>query len=92
MFQNGEKVWVDPQGPVVTRWEKKDQNGDLFLLWEGRDFKKRSGIRVPFMIRMMNNQPKQRVTLFFQSVKANRPLKNGWCEVKIPEGVETIDL
>ena len=88
----GERIWIEPKGPVVTRWEKRDNDGKLLWLWEGREFRKRKGIRLPQVIRMTDYQYKQRVTLIYETARPNRPMKNGWFEVRIPEGVETIEL
>ena len=89
---NGDDIWVEPKGPVVTRWEITDVDGETLWVWEGKDFWKRSGVRLPRMVRITETNPKQRVTFFFEVMKTNRPLENGWCRVHIPEGVETIEL
>jgi len=88
----GERIWIEPKGPVVTRWEKRDANGEMLWLWEGREFRKRKGIRLPQVIRMTDYQYRQRVTLVYETARPNRPMKNGWFVVRIPEGVETIEL
>ena len=91
-FENGEDVWVEPKGPVVTRWEKKDEDGVTLWVWEGEDFRKHGGIRFPKKIWMTSYEPKQQVTLFFESVKTNRPLKKDWYAMLIPEGVEKFEF
>ena len=88
----GEKIWIEPRGPMVTRWEKRDTNGELQWTWEGREFRKRKGIFFPQVIRMTNSQPRQRLTLVYETVKPNRSMKNGWFDIRLPEGVETIEL
>jgi hypothetical protein len=88
----GERIWIEPQGPVVTRWEKKDENDEMLWVWEAKEFRKNKGIRFPKVIRMTSHMPKQRVTLVYDRIKTNRPMQNGWSHVKIPEGVETIEL
>lgn len=88
----GERIWIEPQGPVVTRWEKKDENGEMLWIWEAKEFRKNKGIRFPKIIRMTSYQPKQRITLVYERIKANRPMRDGWCHIKIPEGVENIEL
>ena len=91
-FENGEDVWVEPKGPVVTRWEKKDGNGEKLWIWEGKNYKKRGGIRLPKRIQITSYQPKEGVYLFYETVKTNRPMKNGWCTLRIPKGVEIVAL
>ena len=88
----GERIWIEPQGPVVTRWEKKDENDEILWVWEAKEFRKNKGIRFPKVIRMTSYLPKQRITLVYERIKANKPMRNGWSHVKIPEGVETIEL
>lgn len=88
----GEKMWIEPKGPVVTRWERRMGDDELLWLWEGKEFKKEKGIRIPQVIRMTNYEPRQRVTLVYERVRANRRLKKDWCEIKVPEGVQTIEL
>ncbi len=88
----GEQIWVEPRGPVVTRWEKRDGNGEILWVWEGKEFKEKRGVRLPRMIRITEYNRKQRVTLFFEAVKTNHPIQDGWCQIRIPEGVETIEL
>ncbi len=88
----GEYIWVEPRGPVISRWEKKDNGGETLWVWEAKEFRKRKGIRLPQIIRMTTYQPRQRVTLVYESIKTNRPMRDGWCRMKIPEGVETIEL
>ena len=89
---DGETVWIDSRGPVVSRWEKKDFDNEMIWEWECKEFAKKKGIRFPVIIQMTNYQPKQRLTIYYETVKANRSLKNDWCKIKIPEGVETIEL
>jgi len=91
-FEDGEQVWVEPKGPVVTRWEKRDDDGEILWIWEAKDFKKKKGIRLPQLVRITNYQPMQRLTLFYEKVKANMPMGNGWWNIRIPEGVETVEL
>jgi hypothetical protein len=91
-FGNGELIWAEPKGPVVTKWERRDFNGEIQWMWEGERFQSKKGIRLPRIIRVTGYNPKQRITLFYENIKANRPLKRGWCKIKIPEGVEYIEL
>jgi outer membrane lipoprotein-sorting protein len=91
-FSTGEVIWVEPKGPVITRWEMKDVDGETLWLWEGKEYKKRSGIQLPSYIRMTSMDPKQQVTLYYETVRVNRSLKDDWYKMRIPEGVKTIEL
>lgn len=88
----GEQIWVEPKGPVVTRWERRDINGEVLWVWEGKGFMKKKGIRLPRTIKMTGYYPRQQITLFYEWVKANSRIKSEWCKIRIPEGVETIEL
>ena len=89
---DGEQIWVEPKGPVVSRWEKRDENGDIIWTWEGEHFRKTKGVLLPRMIRVTEYNPKQQVTLFYEAVKTNRPMRDDWCKIRLPEGVETVEL
>ncbi|MFC1568992.1 DUF4292 domain-containing protein [bacterium] len=91
-FENGERIWVHPKGPVITRWEKRDDQGTLIWTWEGKQFKKSSGVRLPQTIHITVEDPKQRVTVYYTKRYTNRNLKSGWSTFKLPEGVEPIAL
>jgi len=91
-FKNGERVWVHPKGPVITRWEKFDRQKHLVWTWEGRQFKTFGGVRLPQTIQINIENPKQKVTVFYKKRYANRHLKSGWSQFIVPEGVKPIVL
>jgi len=91
-YINGETFFVSPKGPVVDRWEKRDMFNELTWSWEGDKYRKTGGIHLPYLIRLTEHQVKQRLTIYFKSIKVNRTLKTGWCDFEIPEGVETIEF
>jgi hypothetical protein len=90
--RNGEQYWIEPKGPVVTKWERCDSTGHPFQKWEGKSFKKRKGIRSPQQILFANRYPEQRVTLQYDEIKMNKPLRKGWFGIHIPEGAQKIEL
>ncbi|MBN1780443.1 hypothetical protein JW948_04905 [bacterium] len=91
-FQNGERIWVHPKGPVITRWEKKDETGKPIWTWEGSRFKKSGGIRMPQTIQITTEEPRQKVTVYYTKRKTNQELNTGWCTLKIPESVNPLPL
>jgi hypothetical protein len=91
-FHTGDTVWLEPEGPVITRWEMREYDGELLWVWEGKEYAKKKGIRVPRLVRMTTSEPRQQVTLFYRRMKINKPLDYNWCRISIPEGVKTIDL
>jgi hypothetical protein len=91
-LETGEEIWIEPDGPVVTRWEKKDESGNLDWRWEAQAFQHSRGIRYPKLIRMTTYEPRQRISIFYQRARFNRSLKPDWYEIKIPEGVMSIEL
>ncbi len=90
--KNGEQYWIEPNGPVVTKWERCDSSGHSFQKWEGRAFKKRKGIRSPRQILFANRDPEQRMTLLYEEIRMNKPLRKGWFGIRIPKGAQKIEL
>jgi hypothetical protein len=91
-FNNGERVSVLPKGPVVSRWEKRNTNGNLDWTWEGNNFRKSAGVQLPRLIRVHVEHPKQFITVYYTKRKTNKHLKPGWSDLKLPEGVNPIAL
>jgi hypothetical protein len=91
-YTNGEKIWIKPKGPVVTRWEKRNRDNKILWSWEGKELTKNKGIWLPRIIRMINYQQKQRITLFYDTVKTNHTMHDNWSKVRLPEGVVYVEL
>ena len=91
-FNNGERVSVLPKGPVVSRWEKRNTNGNLDWTWEGNNYRKSAGVQLPRLIRVHVEHPKQFITVYYIKRKTNKHLKPGWSDLKLPEGVNPIAL
>ena len=89
-FNSGETIWIEPDGPVVTQAEFKDDEDRTIWKWEAEKFRKRRGVRLPLIIRMTQTDLQRRVTLFFESIRVNRTLRADWSRLRLPEGVETI--
>jgi hypothetical protein len=90
-FDTGDKIWIMKKGPVVNRWEKRDTTGAVVWFWEAERFQSRGHIRLPQLIRLDAAQG-QSLTVFYETVKTNFVLRKGWCDVPIPENVETKPL
>lgn len=91
-YIDGETFRVSPKGPVVCRWEKRDKLDELTWSWEGDRYRKTGGVNLPWLIRLTEHKVKQRLTIYFKSMKVNTSLKAGWCDFNMPEGVETIEF
>lgn len=89
---DNERIWIKSSRPVVCRWEKYDVNGELLWEWEGDMFYMRKNIRMPKFIQITQYKPKQRITFYYNIMKANYKMPKNWCVLSIPEGVETIEL
>jgi hypothetical protein len=87
----GEQIWIEAGG-LVSRWEQKDEQGNVDWRWEGRSFQISRGFRYPKLIPLTTYQPSQRISIFYQRVRFNRSLKTDWYELNIPEGVMSIEL
>jgi len=87
-----EKIWINPRGPVVSRWERKNKYGDPLWVWEGDMFYKRGRLQLPKFIQITQYNPRQRITLYYDIMDINQKLPEDWYFMKIPEGVEEIEL
>ena len=91
-IDNNEEMWIEPKGPVISYWEVKNTKGKILWRWEGKDFKEEKGVRLPRIIKMTHYQSRKRLTLFYEAIKTNQSMKSGWSNIRIPEGVDTIEL
>ncbi len=87
-----EQIWVEPKGPVVSRWEQRNGEDDILWSWEGRDFKNNKGLQLPQIIRLTTYYPRQRITLFYESVETNQSMESNWSEIVLPESVQYVRL
>lgn len=87
-----EKIWINPRGPVVSRWERRNSAGDPLWMWEGDMFYKRGRLRLPKFIQITQFDPRQRITFYYEIMDVNHSLPVNWFALKIPEGVEEIEL
>jgi len=87
-----EKIWINPRGPVVSRWERRNKQGNPLWVWEGDMFYKRGRLRLPKFIQITQYNPRQRITLYYEIMDINKKLPEDWYIMKIPEGVEEIEL
>ena len=90
-FASGGEVWIEPKGPVVKRWIKKDGNGETEWIWEGEAYRRRDDLWLPAIVRIFRPTPRQRITLQYESMSANNSMKSSWFDVRIPEGVQTLE-
>ena len=89
---DGEQIWIEPKGPVVSRWEQRNGEDEVLWSWEGEDFKNNKGLRLPQIIRLTTYYPRQRITLFYESVETNRSMESNWAEIVLPESVQYVRL
>jgi len=86
-----ESIWIESRGPVISRWEKRGSDGSLVWAYEAGQFKSSGGLRIPKKIRFVRNEDSE-VVLYYEQIHANKPLKRGWCDVRIPKGAENRTL
>lgn len=86
LIQNQEdRITIESRGPVVENWIKKDNLGDPIWEWQGENFRKNKGIRLPQTVRLTTYQPEQKMILVYNRIKINDPLKTGWADLKVPQ-------
>jgi hypothetical protein len=80
-------LWVEPRGPVISRWEKRDGEGKILWLYEAELFKSGHDVRLPKRIRFTESERRELI-LDYEDMKINQPLKRGWSDVRIPKGAK----
>jgi hypothetical protein len=87
-----QSVWVEANGPVVHRWEKRRPSGDVAWAYEADQFHTSRGVRLPRRIRFTQDADDQgasgEVVLYYELIQTNQPLKKGWCDVRFPKNAE----
>ncbi|OQX95875.1 hypothetical protein B6I21_03190 [candidate division KSB1 bacterium 4572_119] len=86
------KYWVDPKMYVVTGYEMLERDGKTIIEFEYSQFMKSKGVFVPKMIRISQPDKKTRMTIMFSHFKVNADLDKKDFFIKIPDGVERIEL
>lgn len=92
LHSENETIWINPDGPLVIRWEMAGFQDDLLWQWEGRNLKRNSSAYFPGTIRFTRWQPRERVTIFYEEIKINKSLRQSWFKIDIPKGVRKIEL
>jgi len=87
-----ERVWIRSRDLVVEKWERVNDFGDVVLSWEGRSFRRVKGIVLPRVVRITDYSLRRRVTLIYQTVRVNPSMSKRWFDIKIPDGVEVVEL
>jgi hypothetical protein len=90
-FGTYESLWIEPKGPVITHWEKRDQVGKTVWLYEAKQFTTGDSVRIPRMVRFVESETRE-VILYYEEIRTNQPLKRGWCDVRIHKGAEASTL
>jgi hypothetical protein len=88
---SSESFWVEPRGPVISRWEKRDGEGKTVWLYEADLFRNSGEVRLPRRIRFTESE-KRELVLYYEDMKINQPLKRGWSDVRLPKGAKTSTL
>lgn len=83
-----ESLWIEPRGPVITRWEKRDDEGKTVWLYQADQFKNAGEVWIPRRIRFTESGSREMI-LYYEQIKVNQPLKRGWCDVRLPESAGT---
>jgi len=86
-FSNHETWWIDPRGPVVSQWEKRDETGKPIFWYKAQRFKSSGEYRIPRMMQWGSGE-NNTVSLFYEEIHTNETLKPGWCHVRIPSSKE----
>ncbi len=90
-YNNGDRYWIQNKGPVVSKWEHSEQD-TLLWSWEGDEFRKKSGVQLPRIIRLKQQQSGEKMTFSYYYTEVNKSFEKSWCAVNLPEGVMRIEF
>lgn len=90
-YTDGDRYWIQKKGPVVTKWEHIE-NDTLIWSWEGDEFRKKSGVELPRIVRLKQYRSGEQLTFTFHYTRANKAFESSWNDINVPEGVMRIEF
>jgi len=91
-FKSGNVSYINADLQSVILHEKTGEGGELQLKFETGEYKKIKKVFMPRLVKLTGYQPKQRLTILYESLQINKKFKPGWFEFKIPEGVNFVHI
>ncbi len=83
---------IDPGKYVVTEALLIDRKGKIHAKQTFTRFRKIDGVWLPQIIRLFRPQTRERLTIYYESVKLNRPLKADAFVFTVPENARRVQL
>lgn len=79
---NTTKTWIDPKLNVVTKSQLLSNENKIILEKEFRRFRKKNNIYVPQIIKLLRPQDRERITVYYTSIKVNKAIDSGKFRIK----------
>ncbi|HDQ45292.1 MAG TPA: hypothetical protein ENN17_07340 [bacterium] len=84
----GDLIRILPEGPVVREWVCMDSLGQTVWSFQGSRHRKAGRVRLPRMVQLTQTRPPQQMTLYYDFVKTNVRLREGWSDIRFPEDAD----
>jgi len=91
-FVRGKRAWLDLERLVVVRYEQRDSSGRLETRGKAEEFKSVEGFWFPTRLWVERPLEAGKVEIRWSEVRVNEPFPKGRLELKIPAGVERIEV
>jgi hypothetical protein len=86
--------WVNADGGVVTKAEQRYDDGELFARQEFKRFRRvpPGGIWLPQLIQMERPAERERMTIFYNRVEANKKITPAEFAIRVPKNAKRVEL
>jgi hypothetical protein len=84
--------WVDAARGVVTKAEQRDGNGEPYARQEFKRFRRVRGVWLPQLIKMERPEERERLTIFYNHVEANKPIPAAEFVIRVPESARRVKI
>jgi hypothetical protein len=84
--------WVTAGRGVVTKAEQRDGGGELYARQDFKRFRRVRGVWLPQLIQMERPAERERMTIFYNHVEANKKIAPAEFAIRVPKNVKRVDL
>ncbi len=84
--------WVNADRGVVTKAEQRDEDGELYARQEFKRFRQVRGIWLPQLIQMERPGDRERMTIFYNRVEANKKIAPAEFSIRVPKNAKRVTL
>lgn len=91
-FAGGKRAWLDMEKLVVVRYEQRDSSGRLETRGKAEEFKRVEDLFFPSRLWVERPLEAGKVEIRWGEVRVNEPFPKSRLELRIPAGVERIEV